>query len=315
MGSGLRLRAEEAVPLAHALIARLADDLGLRALAIKGPAVALQGLREPRTSADVDVLVHPRDLEPLVEGVVALGWRRQVAGTYASIMPPHSVNLLSDRWPIGIDVHHYYPGFLADAGDGLRRPVGSTRAGHPCGGARTGVRPGGSGRHRGAAPSEGQPRRRECRAAGPRCSVRGRRCLRRTYRPSCGWPMRRMRPTPCGRSSSRWAWRMRSSGRHATPRPSTRGTDGSARSGTRHGSCASRRRPSASGHATFWHALMLTDEEIYVYSNVPPGEGNLTVLRLRRIRRGVAGVPRTVKAMARSAGGPRAAEGRRASAR
>ena len=49
----------------------------------------------------------------------------------------------------------------------------------------------------------------------------------------------------------------------------------------------------------FWHALMLTDEEIYVYSHVPPGEGNLTVLRLRRIRRGVAGVPRTVKAMAR----------------
>ncbi len=112
----LRLRAEEAVPLAHALVARVASDHGLRVLAIKGPAVAEQGLREARDSADVDVLVHPRDLEPLVGGLTAVGWKRMVTGTYASIMPPHSVNVLNDHWPIGIDVHHYFPGFLADAG-------------------------------------------------------------------------------------------------------------------------------------------------------------------------------------------------------
>jgi hypothetical protein len=50
---------------------------------------------------------------------------------------------------------------------------------------------------------------------------------------------------------------------------------------------------------TLWHALVLTDDEIHVYSNVPPGSGGLLRLRLRRIGRGLAGVPRTVRAMAR----------------
>ena len=91
VGTDLRLRAEEAVPLLHTLVARAAADLGLRVLAIKGPVVALQGMRAPRASADLDVLVHPRDLGPLVDGLVALRWRRAVEGTYASIMPRYLV--------------------------------------------------------------------------------------------------------------------------------------------------------------------------------------------------------------------------------
>ena len=43
---------------------------------------------------------------------------------------------------------------------------------------------------------------------------------------------------------------------------------------------------------------MLTDEEIYAISHVPPGSGGMARLRLRRIRRGVRGVPRTVRALA-----------------
>ena len=58
-------RPQEAAPLVHALCERVARDVGVRVLAIKGPVVAMQGLRAPRVSADVDVLVHPDDLDTL----------------------------------------------------------------------------------------------------------------------------------------------------------------------------------------------------------------------------------------------------------
>ena len=58
------------------------------------------------------------------------------------------------------------------------------------------------------------------------------------------------------------------------------------------------RTPKRRWPRTLWHALVLTDDEIHVYSNVPPGSGGLLRLRLRRIGRGLAGVPRTVRAMA-----------------
>ncbi len=50
---------DEGVPLGYALVARLAADHGIRALAIKGPTLSALGLRPPRQSLDVDVLVDP----------------------------------------------------------------------------------------------------------------------------------------------------------------------------------------------------------------------------------------------------------------
>ena len=193
MSGALRLRAEEAVPLLHTLVARAAADLGLRVLAIKGPVVALQGMRAPRASADLDVLVHPRDLGPLVDGLVALGWRRAVEGTYASIMPPHSTNLLSDLWPVAMDVHHYFPGFLADAGEVFARGLPVNAIGVTNG---MGRRPGGrAARKDTPAPTQTAPRCRTCRTVPAKPSQRTR-CAR-----WCSWPMTRMRLPPCDRSS------------------------------------------------------------------------------------------------------------------
>jgi Uncharacterised nucleotidyltransferase len=295
-GTGLRLRAEEAVPLAHALVARAAHDLGIRALAIKGPVVAMQGLREPRASADLDVLVHPRDLEPLLDGLVALGWRQGVEGTYAWIMPPHSVNLLSDLWPIGMDVHHYFPGFLADAGevfDALwARHVMADLAGVPVPACdpvgqvavmalhHLRVSPDGDSaalrdlsEHVRAVLSEEDVRALVQLAHETDATV--------TLRPfllTLGVPDAALGPAHDPDALEEWHRRVRAVGYEAwfmqfaqTPK---------------------RQWPSA-----FWHALMLTDDEIYVYSGVPPGSGGLGRLRLRRIRRGIAGVPRTVRAL------------------
>jgi hypothetical protein len=104
---------EEAGPLVHVLCERVAQQSGSRVLAIKGPVVAMQGLRAPRTSADVDVLVHPDDLTAFVDHMRAVGWHDATETTAPRLVRSHSVNLLHDHWPVGIDVHHHFPGFLA----------------------------------------------------------------------------------------------------------------------------------------------------------------------------------------------------------
>lgn len=101
----------EGVALAHALLARLARDCGVRALAMKGPVSAHHGWREPRVSADADLLVEPRGLEPLVARLEELGWERKPYGA------DHSVTLRHPLWPCELDLHGRFPGFLADADD------------------------------------------------------------------------------------------------------------------------------------------------------------------------------------------------------
>lgn len=103
----------EALPLAYALTARVAADARVRLLAIKGMVLAHHQLREPRLSADVDVLVHPRDVEAFVSAMLALGWARVPSATSPSLRRPHAVNLCHAHWPLGIDVHLHFPGFLA----------------------------------------------------------------------------------------------------------------------------------------------------------------------------------------------------------
>ena len=108
-----RPTATEAGLLVHALCERVAKDAGVRMLAIKGPAVAIQGLRPPRASADVDVLVHADDLDRLVDNMVTAGWHKAVEPTHPGVIRTHSTNLLHEHWPVGVHVHNHFPGFLA----------------------------------------------------------------------------------------------------------------------------------------------------------------------------------------------------------
>ena len=66
-GRVTELALDEAVPLAHALVDRVAVDHDVRVLFIKGPAAAGQGLRPARPSVDVDVLVDPSRRSLLAE--------------------------------------------------------------------------------------------------------------------------------------------------------------------------------------------------------------------------------------------------------
>lgn len=83
-------------------------------LAIKGPVLQEHGLRARHASIDVDVLVEPRQHEALVTALMEVGWASLVESTTATIGGTHSKPLVHVSWPVEIDVHHRFPGFLAE---------------------------------------------------------------------------------------------------------------------------------------------------------------------------------------------------------
>lgn len=74
---------------------------------------AAQGLREPRPSVDVDVWVAPQELAALQSGLSSTGWKVRVVSTTAQIGTFHSVQYSHALWPVEIDLHDRFPGFLA----------------------------------------------------------------------------------------------------------------------------------------------------------------------------------------------------------
>jgi hypothetical protein len=112
----LPLDLHEGVALGYALVARLAADRAVPILGLKGPTLEKLGLRPPRQSLDVDVLVDPARFDDLLSALVETGWSRPPAGGPGGhVIPTHSVPLSHPSWPLEIDVHHYFPGFLAAA--------------------------------------------------------------------------------------------------------------------------------------------------------------------------------------------------------
>ncbi|MDQ0146003.1 nucleotidyltransferase family protein [Pseudarthrobacter niigatensis] len=105
-----QLEIPEGVLLGHALVAGLAAGLGIRAFFIKGPVSVLQGLREAKVSADVDVVVDPVRLEDLMQGLHERGWRERPVDPDSRTFPKHSVTVHHPEWPCCIDVHFRFPG-------------------------------------------------------------------------------------------------------------------------------------------------------------------------------------------------------------
>lgn len=114
----LELRTLDAVALLPAVALGVARDLGVRALIIKGEGLALQGLRPPRVSGDVDIWVSPSDFERFIEEMKARAWFDRDEKVLAPLTGPasvftvHSITLQGLDWPIALDVHRCYPGFF-----------------------------------------------------------------------------------------------------------------------------------------------------------------------------------------------------------
>ncbi|MDQ0868257.1 hypothetical protein QFZ70_000730 [Arthrobacter sp. V1I9] len=116
-GGETQLSLAEGVLLGHAMAARVADGLGIRAFFIKGPASAMQGLRQPKTSADIDVFVSPSSLEQMLQGLRWRGWRERPVDPDSTTFPKHSVTVYHPKWPCCIDVHFRFPGMESPAAD------------------------------------------------------------------------------------------------------------------------------------------------------------------------------------------------------
>ncbi len=114
MGPVTTLALVEAVPLAHAVVDRVARDHDVRVLFIKGPAAVEQGLRVDRTSVDVDALVDPARRHVLAAALPTLGWVDEHPYTSPTVLPMHSLTFRHPKWPCELDLHDRFPGFFAD---------------------------------------------------------------------------------------------------------------------------------------------------------------------------------------------------------
>jgi len=117
----------EANALAHALLARIGRDNGIRTLSIKGLVADHHGLRKPRVAADADVIVEPGRFDEFCRLLTAHGWHLRVEREVPSLLGPHSVTFIRDDWPNDIDAHVRFPGFFADDGTVFER-LWQTRA-------------------------------------------------------------------------------------------------------------------------------------------------------------------------------------------
>lgn len=107
----------EALDLATAWLDYTAASHGIRSLTIKGDALALFDLRSPRVSADVDVLIDPARFDDYQSLLRQSGWEVFPSTFQSENFTTHSVTLYRDGWPISIDVHRHYPGFLRPASE------------------------------------------------------------------------------------------------------------------------------------------------------------------------------------------------------
>ncbi|MCK6094782.1 nucleotidyltransferase family protein [Micrococcus sp. EYE_162] len=102
----LELRAR--VHLAHARIAHILEQNGVRGLHVKGYAMDLGVYREARSSSDVDLLVHPSEAEHVLDLLTGQGWNTVAAFSEGSIFE-HAATLWHDHLGY-VDVHRLFPG-------------------------------------------------------------------------------------------------------------------------------------------------------------------------------------------------------------
>jgi hypothetical protein len=79
---------------------------------IKGLIAEGHQLRPTRATADVDVLVDPEGFDELISALQRRGWHERIHLWLFDRLEEHSMTLIHDQWPVDIDVHRYYPGFL-----------------------------------------------------------------------------------------------------------------------------------------------------------------------------------------------------------
>lgn len=97
--------------LVYALIARVAVQLDVECLFVKGPTLFAQGLRTRSHSGDVDCWVRPGAERDLAEAMKAWGWVPAYSA-FTGTPVLHSLTLRAGSWGCAIDVHSWFPGMV-----------------------------------------------------------------------------------------------------------------------------------------------------------------------------------------------------------
>ncbi|MGN7246439.1 nucleotidyltransferase family protein [Janibacter anophelis] len=106
----------EAVPLGTVHLQRLLTCAGIRSLVIKGPAFVELGVRKPRQSNDIDLLVAPEDRDAAVQALTSAGWSRQSAWYPRTLDDvTYSITFSHDLFPVTVDLHHRFAGLLSES--------------------------------------------------------------------------------------------------------------------------------------------------------------------------------------------------------
>jgi hypothetical protein len=79
------------------------------------------GLRTPRESGDLDVLLPRAAVDAVAARLRARGWRPRARDTDELIFPAHAVTLYRPGWPVDIDLHHRYHGLPSAPGTAYDR--------------------------------------------------------------------------------------------------------------------------------------------------------------------------------------------------
>lgn len=106
--------------LVHVVVARVAEQRGIRCVFVKGPELHRQGLRERDHSGDVDVWCEPRRWVELVTALAPLGWSREPDPWWGTPVG-HSATLTPLDWGCQIDVHRRMPGMTMDDDEAFAR--------------------------------------------------------------------------------------------------------------------------------------------------------------------------------------------------
>lgn len=102
---------DEGAALLPAAVNAVAAAAGVRILLVKGRAVEFHGLRPPRLSADVDVLVDPAGFDALCHRLRSLGWTGPEPTTVR-----YAAAFRHPLWPLELDLHRAFPGLTRREG-------------------------------------------------------------------------------------------------------------------------------------------------------------------------------------------------------
>ncbi len=298
----LCLTLDEAVHLLHGYVERVARDAGVRVLFIKGPVLAAQGLRPARVSIDVDALVDPAAMSRMRDALEKLGWRVPTPDTTAHVVPQHSATYAHQAWPCTLDVHDRFPGFLADPQvvfEALWARRTTATRGRP---GRAVLRRTGQRRHPGAPRVAGpEPAAPAVRARPPR------RCAQRPL-DDAGRAELAQLATATGASATLEpfldAVGAPRTGREVVDTPELRAWRiRTAATGVKSVAWVAElsRTPLRRWVHTLWRAVTLTEAEIrHTYPDAAPGSWGLLRARIRRLRRGLAALPKATTIVLRS---------------